>query len=41
MREVVEEDAFTHRESNGEKKLKKTKKGTESRELGSRKIINN
>jgi hypothetical protein len=30
--EVVEEDAFTHTESNGEK-LKKTKKGIESREL--------
>jgi hypothetical protein len=30
--EVIEEDAFTHRESN-EEKLKKTKKGTKSKEL--------
>jgi hypothetical protein len=38
--EVVEEEVFTQRERNEKKKMKKTMKGTESRELGSRKTIN-
>jgi hypothetical protein len=38
---VVEEEVFTQRERNEKKKkMKKTTKGTESRELGSRKTIN-
>jgi hypothetical protein len=39
---VVEGEAFTQREkATGKKKMKNTKKGTERKELGSRKIINN
>ena len=38
--EVVEEDAFTHIESN-RKKIEENKEMTESRELGLRRIINN
>jgi hypothetical protein len=38
--EVIEEDAFTHIESNNEK-IEENKEMTESRELGLRKIINN
>ena len=38
--EIVEEEVFTQRERNEKKKMKKTTKGTESRELGSRKTIN-
>jgi hypothetical protein len=33
--------SLTKRATGKKKKLKKTKEGTESRELGSRKIINN
>jgi hypothetical protein len=39
---VVEGETFTQREKAiGKKKMENTKKGTERKELGSRKIINN